>query len=85
MARTKKNQHIIYQRKWHPKSYSEQAREKVKIRIECWETGNYAGGYASGVDFSEVIASACNSNRCDMVKHRMIKGLRRYGKRKGLI
>ena len=71
----------MYQRNWHPKSYSEQAREKAKIRIECWRIG----GYASGFDFSEVIASACNSYRCDIIKHRLIKGLRRYGKRKGLM
>jgi hypothetical protein len=83
MAKIKKNQHIIYQRKWHPKSYSKQARNSVKSRLETWETLRYTFYKDSG--FSEVLANACHSYRCNIVKHRIIKGLRRYGKRKGLI
>ena len=81
MAKKKKNQHIMYHRNWHPSSYSAQARYGVWTRLRSWE--KYSDWY--NMNFSEVIADACNSYRCDMVKHRMIKGLRRYGKRKGLI
>lgn len=82
MAKKKKNQHIMYHRNWHPSSYSAQARYGVSIRLLGWKTHRY-DFYDD--DFSKVIAFTCNSYRCDMVKHRMIKGLRRYGKRKGLI
>ena len=81
MANKKKNQHIMYRRKWRPRSYSEQARNSVKTRIRGWK--RYGTEY--NMDFSEILHDACNSYRCDMVKHRIIKGLRRYGKRKGLI
>jgi len=82
MAKKKKNQHIMYRCNWHPRSYSEQARDSVKARIRGWKK---YGDVMYNMDFSEVIAVACYSYRCDMVKHRIIKGLRRYGKRKGLI
>jgi hypothetical protein len=79
MAKKKKNKHIMYRCNWHPRSYSEQARNSVKARIRGWE---YSSLYNN---FTEVLAYACNSYRCDIIKHRTIKGLRRYGKRKGLI
>lgn len=81
MAKKKKNQHIMYYRKWHSPSYSMQARDGIGVRLLGWK--RRPDFYDN--NFSEVIASACNSYRCDIVKHRMIKGLRRYGKRKGLI
>ena len=77
MAKKKKNQHIMYHRKWRPLSYSVQARNNVKVRIMHLKYSMY--------NFDELLAGACNSYRCNLVKHRMIKGLRRYGKRKGLI
>jgi hypothetical protein len=79
MAKKKKNQHIMYRCNWHPQSYSEQARDSANLRINLWIAGN------KWYDFKIVLWGACNSYRCDIVKHRMIKGLRRYGKRKGLI
>lgn len=82
MAKKKKNQHIMYHRNWHPSSYSVQARDSVSMRLLGWKTHRHTFYHDN---FSEVIASACNSYRCAIVKHRMIKGLRRYGKRKGLI
>jgi len=81
MAKKKKNQHIMYHRKRHYRSYSVLARNSIKERLNTWE--NYNELY--DMSFSEVIADACNSYRCDMVKYRIIKGLRRYGKRKRLI
>lgn len=79
MAKKKKNKHIMYHRKLRPTSYSAQARDGIGARLIGWRKHYY------GNDFYEVIKAACNSNRCNIVKHRMIKGLRRYGKRKGLI
>ena len=81
MAKKKKNQHIMYQRKWRPRSYSEQARNSVKTRIKGWK--RYSA--ECNLDFAEILHAACTSYRCDMIKHRIIKGLRRYGKRKRLI
>lgn len=81
MAKKKKNQHIMYHRNWHPASYSAHARYDIWARLRSWE--NYTDMY--NMNFSEVIADACKSYKCNMIKHRIIKGLRRYGKRKGLI
>lgn len=81
MAKKKKNSHIMYHRKWHPQSYSEQARNAIRGKLLGWKMFNYSFYN----NFSEVMASACNSYRCDIVKHRMIKGLRRYGKKYGWI
>ncbi len=82
MAKKKKNSHIMYHRNWHPSSYSMQARDGIGARLIGWRMHHHI---FYNDDFFKVIASACNSCRCDIVKHRMIKGLRRYGKRKGLI
>ncbi len=83
MVKKKKNQHIMYHRHWHPKSYSKQARKSIDSRITTWKMFQYT--YYKDSGFSEVLADACHSYQCDIVKHRIIKGLRRYGKRKGLI
>lgn len=78
MAKAKKNSHKINHWTWHPKSYSKQARERAYHMIELWiASGQYT--------FDDVMTSACNSYRCATFKHRVIKKLRRYGKRKGLI
>lgn len=63
------------------RSYSEQARNSVNARIKGWK--KFGIGY--GMDFSEIIADACTAYRRNIVKYRIIKGLHRYGKRKGLI
>lgn len=83
MAKKKKNQHIMYMCNWHPDSYSKQARELVKI-------------YASQIGFTpsdgETVTYESQMHRIiyysvreGLTKYRMIKGLRRYAKKKGLI
>ena len=82
MAKKKKNHHIMYQRNWHPKSYSEQARELV---------ARYVANIGKVFDEKictyeeEMYRMIHCSVRGGLTKIRMIKGLRRYGKRKGLI
>lgn len=83
MAKKKKNQHIMYMCNWHPRSYSEQARELVERYVS--QIGVTSRDGVTITYESQMYRIIHYSVREGLVKYRMIKGLRRYGKRKGLI
>ncbi len=83
MAKKKKNQHIMYMCNWHPDSYSKQARELVKIYTS--QIGFTSRDGQTITYESQMYRIIHYSVREGLTKYRMIKGLRRYAKRKGLI
>jgi hypothetical protein len=83
MVKKKKNQHIMYRCNWHPRSYSEQARELVKRYVSQIGVTTHDG---QTITYENQMYRIIHySTREGLVKYRMIKGLRRYGKRKRLI
>lgn len=83
MAKKKKNQHIMYMCKWHPDSYSKQARVLATRYASC--IGNINADGEKITYERQMYRIIYYSTRKGLVKYRMIKYLRRYGKRKGLI
>lgn len=83
MAKKKKNKHIMYMPNWHPDSYSKQARDLVEIYAS--QIGfTSLDGYTITYD-NQMYRIIHYSVREGLTKYRMIKGLRRYAKRKRLI
>jgi len=83
MAKKKKNQHIMYMPNWHPDSYSKQARDLV-ASYASWIGAIPSDGEEVTYE-NQMYRIIHYSVREGLVKYRMIKGLRRYAKRKGLI
>ena len=83
MAKKKKNQHIMYICNWRPDSYSKQARDLVEIYASQIGATSHDG--ITITYESQMYRIIHCSVREGLTKYRMIKGLRRYAKRKGLI